>query len=207
MHSRIRFALNLLPQLQKAKGLRRVVSVLCATCEGEIDPSNITGQGLPMMKWRDQMASIHTLLLEELARRAPDISFVHDVPGVVKSGISRDARGLGLNITLAISRLLAPLIQTSPEESGEMHLFFATSAAFPPVEGDAEGVPIKDSIVVSSGSNGVLRSGVYSIDNKGQCAPQKALAVLAKHRQTDMGKVVWDYVVADFERILGSESC
>ncbi|GAD97603.1 short-chain dehydrogenases/reductase, putative [Paecilomyces variotii No. 5] len=205
MHSRIRFMLNLLPLLQNANSLRRVVSVGCGTCEGDIDTSNITAKGLPLMKWRDQIASIHTLLLEEIARRAPTISFVHDVPGIVKSGIARDARGLRMSITLAISRLLGSLIETPPEECGEMHVFFATSAAFPPAVGDAKGVPPNDPLVVGKGSTGKVGSGVYTIDNKGNSASQKVFDVLAKHRDNGTDKQVWDYVVADFKRITGSE--
>ncbi|KAL1861177.1 hypothetical protein Plec18170_001692 [Paecilomyces lecythidis] len=206
MHSRIRFMLNLLPLLQNAMSLRRVVSVGCATTEGGIDTTNITGKGLPLMKWRNQMASIHTLLLEEVARRAPTVSFVHDVPGVVKSGIARDAQGIGMTIALAISRLLGPLIETPPDECAEMHVFFATSAAFPPASGNAKGVSLNGPVAVSKGSTGDVGSGVYTIDNKGNSASQRVFDVLAKHRDNGTDKQVWDYVVADFKRITGSET-
>lgn len=51
MHSRLRFILNLLPSLQQAESLRRVISIGAATCEGPIDMSNIPGKDLPLRKW------------------------------------------------------------------------------------------------------------------------------------------------------------
>lgn len=152
------------------------------------------------------MASVHTLLLEETARQAPEVSFVHTVPGVVKSGISRDARGFGMTIQLGIAKLLAPLIETSPAESGEMHAFFATSAAFPPGLGDAVGVSLRGTVAALRGSNAEIGSGVYTISNKGECASQKALDVLARHRENGMNKLVWDYIMADYRRIIGTDS-
>ena len=166
----------------------------------------MTAKGFPLMKWRDQMASIHTLLLEEVARQAPEVSFVHTVPGVVRSGISRDARGFGIAIQLAIAKLFASLIETSPTESGEMHAFFATSAAFSPGSGDTMGVSLRDTVATIRGSNSDIGSGVYTISNKGECASQKALDVLARHRESGMNKLVWDYIMADYKRIVGTFS-
>ncbi|KAJ9156210.1 putative Short-chain dehydrogenases/reductase [Pleurostoma richardsiae] len=207
MHSRTRFIINLLPLLQKASFLRRVVSVLAATCEGPIDTGNIPGKGFALIKWRNQAASVQTLLLEEAARRAPDVSFVHDAPGVVKGGISRDAQGIRMAITLAISSLLRPLIETPPAECGQYHLFFATSARFTPREGavDATGVPLEEGLDVAKGSDGQAGSGIYTIDNRGESAPPKVYQLLAEMRENGTAEKVWDYVSADFKRITGTE--
>lgn len=213
MHSRMRFILNLLPHLQNASSLRRVVSVGAATCEGPIDTDDIPGLDFPLRRRRDQIASVQTLLLEEMARRAPDVSFVHTVPGVVRSGIGRDAEGLGMAALLAISRLLGPLIGTPPAECGERHVFFATSAMYPPREGEAvAGVPLlaggggggRD-LSVARGSDGNAGSGMYSVNNKCESAPPRVEQLLAEFRENGTAQVVWDYVATDLKRITGTE--
>lgn len=199
----------LLPLIQSASSLRRVVSVGAATCEGPIDIANLAGTGFPLRKWRDQLASMQTLLLEEAGRRAPDVGFVHDVPGVVKSGILRDANGFRINLVIAIASLLAPLINTPPDECGERHLFFATSAMYTPREaaaGAAAGVPLVAGLVVARGSNGQAGGGVYSIDNKGESAPPRVEQLLAGFREDGTAKAVWNLVTEDMKRITGSEA-
>lgn len=204
-HSRLRFILNLLPLLQAASSLRRVVSVGAASCEGAIDTSNLLGEGFSVLKLRDQFASIQTLLLEEVARRAPDVSFVHDVPGVVESGITRDAEGLQATMMIAVSRLLAPLIQTPPAECGERHVFLATSAMFAPSQGKAvEGVPLVAGMAKARGSDGKIGSGTYTLTQKCESSPAKVEKVLLTFREDGTAKLVWDSVMADMKRITGT---
>lgn len=204
----MRFILNLLPLLQNATSCRRVVSVGAATCEGPIDMDNFYGTDFPLMRWRDQTASIHTLSLEEAGRRAPDVSFCHDVPGVVRSGITRNAEGFKIRLMIAISNLLSPLIAVPPDECGERHVFLATSAMFPPGQGGTAmaGVALDGKLAIVGGSNGQVGSGVYTVDNNGESAPPKAKQVLAQFREDGTAKKVWDNIAADFKRITGSET-
>ncbi|KAI1374106.1 putative short-chain dehydrogenases/reductase [Hypoxylon crocopeplum] len=208
MHSRLRFILNLLPLLQNASSLRRVISVQAATCEGPIDLNNIPGQGFPLRKWRDQVASVQSLLLGEAVRRAPSVSFVHTVPGLVKSSIARDAEGLGMSILIGISRLvLEPLLQTPSLECGERHLFLATSAMYVPGQDSATaaGVSLEGPLSTARGSDGQTGSGMYSVDNKGESASHKVETLLAKFRKDGTAEKVWDYIMRDFKRITGTE--
>lgn len=208
IHSRIRFILNLLPLLRRAEHLRRVVSVGAATYEGAIDVNNITGVGLSLLSMRNQVASIQTLLLEEMAKRAPEVSFVHTVPGVVKSGILRDAEGTGMAIRIAISKLLMPLIATSPAECGERHAFVATSAVYPAGQQGSEscaGVPLQGSLRTARGTDGKLGSGVYSVSNKCEVASSKVEELLAIFRKDGTAEIVWNYFAADFKRITGAD--
>lgn len=209
MHSRLRFILNLLPLLQNADALRRVVSVQAATFEGPIDVGNITAQGFPLHKTRDQVASVQTLLLEAAVQRAPSVSFVHTVPGIVKGGISRDAEGLGMHIFIAIFRVLEPLLQTPPAECGERHVYAATSAMYPSRQEDnpaADGVTLNRALVLTArGSDGQIGSGVYSVDQKGESAPPKVEALLAGFRKDGTAGKVWDYIMEDFKTITGTE--
>ncbi|KAI2622708.1 putative short-chain dehydrogenases/reductase [Hypomontagnella submonticulosa] len=208
IHSRLRFVLNLLPLLQNASSLRRVVNVQAATSEGSIDLNNICGQGFPLFKWRNQVASVQTLLLEEVTRRAPDVSFIHNIPGIVKGGISRDAEGLGMYMLIGITNLiLFPLFETRPDECGERHMFLATSARYVPREdkANAAGVPLDGTLPVARGTDGQTGSGMYSIGMKGESAPKRVETLLAQFREDGTAEKVWDYIMKDFKRITGTE--
>lgn len=152
------------------------------------------------------MSAIQTLLLEETARRAPDVSFIHTLPGVVKGGISRDAKG-SLVIIFAISRLLMPFIETPPAECGERHLFLATSARYSPSQGSeaVAGVPVKGNPEVARGIDGQNGSGLYSVDPKDESAHFRIEGVVANYRQDGTAKIVWDSVIADLMKITGTE--
>ncbi|KAI0172594.1 putative short-chain dehydrogenases/reductase [Hypoxylon sp. FL1284] len=207
MHSRLRFILNLLPLIQKASGLRRVVSVQAATFEGPIDLDNIIGQGFALRKWRNQVASVQSLMLGEAARRAPSVGFIHTLPGVVKSGISRDAEGLGMAVLIKVTSFLQPLIETPPLESGERHVFYATSAMYPAREDKAtgSGIELENPLSIARGADGRDGSGMYSVDVKGESASPKVEQLLAQFKNDGTAEKVWNYITGDFKRITGTE--
>ncbi|KAI1391657.1 putative short-chain dehydrogenases/reductase [Hypoxylon trugodes] len=211
-YSRMRFVYNLLPLIQNASSLRRIVSVLAANCEGPIDLDNLSGLGFALRKWRNQLSSMQTLLLEEAARRAPNVAFVHTMPGLVKSGILRDAEGIVMNILSGLSHyVLEPLLQTPPDESGERHLFVATSAMYASYNDNATpaGVPLDTTLSIARGSDGKTGSGVYSINNYGnkggEGASPKVEQLLAQFRKDGTARKVCDHVTAEFKRITGTE--
>lgn len=212
MHSRVRFILNLMPLLQRATLLRRVVCVMAATCEGPIDIDNLAGVGFSLRQRRDQFASAQTLLLETIASAGIGVGFVHDVPGVVQSGITRDAEGFGMKMLIAVTGLLGPLIQTPVDECAEMHLFFATSARFSSSVGNSsggaagDGVPLKGGLEVARGSTGKMGSGVYSISNKGESSPATVEEVLAGLRKDGTADKLWEIILAESKKITGTES-
>jgi hypothetical protein len=145
-----------------------VVSVGAATVEGPVDMSNFFGEGFPLTKWRDQLSSIQTLLLEEFSQLAPTVSFIHSLPGIVKGGINRDAEGFSLKLIILISRyLLEPFLQVPPDECGERHMFLATSAVFKPAQGSVEaaGVLVPEGEGPVIGTDGETGSGAYSRDH------------------------------------------
>ncbi|KAJ4286909.1 hypothetical protein N0V88_007854 [Collariella sp. IMI 366227] len=72
-YSRIRLIANLLPLLQKATSLRRVVTVFGGTKEGPITTDDLPGRGLAALPLRGHTASMMTLALESLALEAPDV--------------------------------------------------------------------------------------------------------------------------------------
>lgn len=207
LHGRTRFILNLLPLLQNAHQLRRVVSVGAASYEGPIDTQNIPGLGFPLPKWRDQFASCITLLLNKAAHQAPNVGFVHTCPGVVKSGIMRDMEPtLRLRIIVAITGFLAPLINTSPEECGERQLFAATSARYGARESHEEVSGLSPGMSVARGVNGQPCGGVYSVDAKGESSPQKVDQLLRGFVDDGTAEKVWEYIMTDLKNVTGSQS-
>ncbi|KAJ4357138.1 uncharacterized protein N0V89_001713 [Didymosphaeria variabile] len=208
LHGRTRLILNLLPLIQNARQLRRVVSVGAASYEGPIVTGNIPGIGLPLLEWRDHFASCLTLLLSKVAQRAPDVGFVHTCPGVVKSGIMRDMEPtLRLRIMVTITGFLAPLINTSPNECGERHLFAATSARYAVQKnyGETSGVSSTTPIHVARGIDGRNGSGVYSVDAKGESATPKVEGLLKAFKENGTAEALWQYVLSDYMRITRSE--
>ncbi len=73
-YARIRFAVNLLPLLQKAQGLRRVVTVFAGTKEGKVDTADFQARHVPLLSQRGHLTSMMTLALEAMAETAPDVS-------------------------------------------------------------------------------------------------------------------------------------
>lgn len=110
-------------------------------------------------------------------------------------------------LTIGISRLLAPVINTPPIECGGRQLFLATSARFPPRQGGAAnaGVPLDAKVAVARGTNGQMRSGMYSVDHKSGVAPPQVEKLLVTFREDGTAGKVWDHVAADFKRITGAE--
>jgi hypothetical protein len=146
-------------------------------------------------------------MLEHIAQNAPEVSFVHDYPGPVKSGLGRETNSVLIRIAITILKIFGPLVYIPTKESGERHLFLATSARYPP-RGEAKGttgVPVPSGVSVAGGTNGQERSGVYAVNWDGESAGPKSLDILAKMRDEDMVKQVWEHTVAEFKQVTGSE--
>ena len=207
-YSRNRFILNLLPLLQQATALRRVVTVCAATKEGSIDTTDFQGWKVPALSLRGHVSSLVTLSLEALAKKAPDVSFVHDFPGPVKSGIGRGVKGAAMLILVAVFKIIGPFIYMPNQESGERHLFFATSARYPAGKGgdEASGVPLAGGVAVARGTSGESGSGVYSVDQYGESAGPPVEELLAKFRKEGMVEKVWEQMEEEYERITGLEA-
>jgi len=94
LHSRDRFINNLLPLLQRATGLRPVVTVAGGGKEGRLDETDFEGWNRSTFSVRGHIASVITLSLEALAKKAREISFIHDFPDAVRSGLGRDVHSI-----------------------------------------------------------------------------------------------------------------
>ena len=202
---------NLLPLLQRATCVRRVVSIFAGTTEGPVDFDDFAGQRKSMVDRRDHLASCMTLAFCKIQADAPTVSFVHTNPGVVPTQIHRDAKGM-IKVLFGISNFLGPLLfHTPPATSGQMHLFFATSARYAPRKsstagaaaagGPYGGVPLPDGVVVSRGVLGEEGGGVYSLSPVGESLPPKKEELMRRLRDDGAMDRVWSILMTDYKRI------
>lgn len=211
-YSRMRFVANLLPQLTKATeeektkpSLSRVVSVLEAGGEA---PLNLTDLPLKthysLKNCAKHAITMNSLAMEHLASAAshPQISFVHSFPGIVGTRITR---GLGSVTGLAVNALmvLAKPWEVSVEESGERHLYAATSPRFAP-GAQASGTGVSRTDDVAQGSDGHLGSGFYRLAADGETfAPSR---VMQQYREDGTREMVWKHTLDLFAGIRDERS-
>lgn len=150
-------------------------------------------------------ASIVTLALEMHHKETPEVSFVHNFPGSVQSGIARGSIGPLMRVLKTIFAMLGSLVNIPLEEAGDRYLFLCTSARFSTGPKDtAAGVPLADGLTFARGTDGQSASGVYSIDAYGESAKPKVEALLAQLRSDRMVERVWHNIQSDISRALAS---
>ncbi len=203
--SRIHFSLALLPALQRASGLKRVVSVFAAGYEGPFDESDWADYGSKHpIQARGHFASMITMAHNVLAKRAPDVSFIHNYPGAVKTNFGKDAKGVMVAVRTALV-LLGPLFlkYRSIEESSVVQIYGATSAAFPPADGAAAGVALPEGMSVSVGADGKAGSGSYNLNAMCERASDAVEKRLAEARKSGVEDRLWEHLVGEIKDITG----
>ena len=205
IHARNRFISNLLPQIRRGPGLRRIVTVFGAGFEGKIHMHDFQAYNLSRPANQAHDASITTMALEAHQKTAQDVSFIHNFPGAVESGIARGSIGPLMRVLKTIWAVLGPLVHIPLVEAGDRHLFLCTSACFPAAsECGTAGVPLFDGLSVAKGTNGLNGSGVYSIDAKGESTSPKVERLLAQLRSEGMVERVWERISSDIDDALKS---
>lgn len=163
-------------------------------------------------------SSLVTLSHSHLVTIAPDVTFVHTFPGSVKSGIGRDAAGL-FKILKSIFGVFGPLLDVPNLETGERHLYIATSASYRCKQqhskevnlgSNGDGVPLfaEDGVTekVARGTDGQEGTGAYSLNWNGESAGSKVENLIAKYKEEGIVDQVWKHVEGEFERITGSRN-
>ena len=183
-----------------------MVSVFAATKEGLFDAGDINGEKIGLIKSRGHAASMVTLGMEVLARRAPDVSFIHDYPGPVKSGIGREMQGLVGVAVRTLASIIGPLLYIPTDESGAYHLYFATSARYAPKSGlgPDSGTPTNENAATARGTDGSIGSGMYSIDERGESASSSVEQLLADMRKDGTSERLWEHTESQWQRIIGA---
>ena len=199
----MRFTQQLLPLLRSASPqISRVVSVLGAGGESAaLDFNNLDLRtNFSLSKAASNAITMTDFAFEEMAKENPDISFIHSFPGGVKTGFAKETgfvikAALSLILTLS-SPLLVPI-----RESGERHLYGATSARYPARSGLPTAVSI-GSEGVMKGSAGEIGSGAYLIGSGNEFrANEKALSEL---RSKGAGPKILEHTLKTFKAVLGS---
>ncbi|KAF9242224.1 hypothetical protein DTO012A7_8856 [Penicillium roqueforti] len=179
-YARMRFVTKLLPLLTAAAEdpsvnanarLSRVVSVLDPQVSvrtggsGRLDFSDLSLKHTFSLQTCQAHASLMgDFFLEGMAQRHPHTSFVHAYPSGVATGLMRELP-VGRVLSSVLGTLLSPFI-VPIQESGERHLFAATSGRFPP---KAEGAKMEGDVAV--GSDGTKGSGCYWVNWDGEVFP------------------------------------
>ena len=207
----MRLAANLLPLVENAPSPRRVVTVLAGGKEGRMYADDIPGRKVPFRGARAHLCSAMTLSLEALGARYPGVSFIHDYPGFVNTNLIRKDEGV-LLVLLGCLFALMPRRHTyvGPDECGERHTFLCLSRMYPPRRrrsGDNDNEEEGDGLEVAAarGVDGVVGSGLYSVDEFGEPVPE-VVEALRGYREEGMAERVWGHVEGEFVRICGRKA-
>ncbi|MCJ1387998.1 hypothetical protein MMC18_000842 [Xylographa bjoerkii] len=197
-YSRIRFATNFLPQLlnaSKSGGLSRVISVLAAGREANLILDDLSLKAhYSLSSCATHACTMNSLAVEELAAANPVTTFIHAYPGIVKTNIGR---GLGsvMKFTAESLALLLRPFSVPLGESGEWHLYAATSMSYPP-----KAKPDDSAVVGSASGKG---GGAYLISWDGSpCGKDK---IMKEYREQGVGKQIWDHTIDVFNKICGKD--
>lgn len=126
-----------------------------------------------------------------MAKTAPDVSFVHNYPGTVKTRFNN----------YMSEEMLKASVMVPIDESGDRHVYLATSSIFPALEGGEDGVRIGAEDHVALGTNGAVGSGLYSVGADCESASQEVRELLAELRTNGMVEQVWSHTQGEYKRI------
>ncbi|CAD0107670.1 unnamed protein product [Aureobasidium uvarum] len=195
-YARMRFAQNLLPLLEAAEHQPgRVVSVLGGGYEGNIYADDLDlKHNYNIISCAMHSVTMTSLAMEHLAtlHRA---SFVHVYPGIVGTNIYTNsfASPLAAVYNYGVWPLMYPF-SVNLNESGQRHLFHATSEHYPANTLHNQEAPATQAGTVAAiGSDGVLGSGAYLMNWKGETfAGGKKMQKL---RKQGMAQKVWEHTI------------
>ena len=204
----MRFVHNLLPQLT-ALPSARILSIHGAGFEGELNEDDLElNKHFSMYTAVMQTATMNTLALAEVASLHPNISCIHAWPGVVLTGaFERLTESWFAPLRVLFLWLVVPLVSlVSPDhvdlrESGERHVFAATSARYPPAgvkDSPGAGVALPGGVEVARGWDTNEGSGCYLLSWNGETTGDAKL--LEAYRKRDMGKKIWEHTQEVFDR-------
>ncbi|TKA73808.1 hypothetical protein B0A55_05534 [Friedmanniomyces simplex] len=200
-YSRIRFAFNLIANVEEAakqNELARVITVLAAGSEGDVRMDDLElKRNFTLHACLAHCVMMTDFMVEQLAERHPSVSFSHSYPGTVKTGIANQLTG---PVRLAVKVLYAVMTPwiLDVRESGERHLFQITNRCYPSRQGTVVGVPAPEDATPMKGSNDEIGSGAYLLD--WDCKSTGDAKLLNKYRELGLPKKVWDHTLEMFQQ-------
>ncbi|KAH0337340.1 hypothetical protein KCU81_g8145, partial [Aureobasidium melanogenum] len=199
-YSRIRFIMNLMPELTEAgknHELSRVLTVLAAGSEADIDMDDMDlRKNYTLHACLSHCVMMTDFMMEEFAKRHPQTSFSHSYPGTVKSGITNQLTGpirLGVKVLYSV---MTPWILNF-RESGERHMFQITSSMYKAKDG-AAGIPLNGGLDIAVGMDGQKGSGAYLLDWDGR--PAGDMGILARYREKNAGPKIWEHTMTAIKK-------
>lgn len=194
-HTRLRFAVNLLPLMREP--FSRIVSVLAGGQESDLNLDDLELRkpgSYSLLRAAGFVATMTTLAFEKLAKENPTVGFIHVYPGIVKTDLLSTSAGKGI-FGFMMRWIIQPLtsfMSITAEESGERMLCYATSDKFagPDIKG-------QDSIRVSKS----VVDGCWILDENGKASQNEK--VLSKLRSQDGEAKVWEHTLEEWKRVLG----
>lgn len=206
----MRFIHNLLPLLT-APPSARILSIHGAGNEGKLIESDLElHDHYSVMNARNHTSTMNTLALAHLTATHPTLSCLHIFPGmVVTKGYGELAEGFYAPFRWLCVYFVFPLLKmvtTTLKESGERHLFHATSARYPPREareGGSEGLALPSGVEVAKGEDWEVGSGCYLVGPGGETVGDRKL--LDEYRSRDTGKKIWEHTQEVFERVVNRD--
>jgi hypothetical protein len=153
----MRFIHNLLPQLSAAAGtaegdsssntipLSRAISVLSPGGEGKLQLDDLSlKHNYSLGNAATHAITMTSLSFMELAGAHPTTAFVHSMPGAVDTNLLRDFNPVVRGVIWGFGKVLTSLPVSIPaivpiDQSGERHVYAATSELFAPRSGGTEG--------------------------------------------------------------------
>ena len=159
--------------------------------EGLLDVTDFPALRVPLPQLRGHLTTLITLGLEAVAKTATDVSFIHDYPGTVNTGLYRDMDAPPFDTSLSV-----PI-----QQCGERHLYLATSAQFPSRERENAAVRLGDGVQVAAGTTGEIGTGIYSVGETCESASSEVVELLAGLREKGTGEEVWRHTEGEFRRI------
>lgn len=193
-YARMRFLVNLLPQLTNAgtsNQLSRTISVLSAGHEAKLLLDDLPLKNhYSLGNCANHAITMNSLAMEELAASHPATSFIHAYPGGVNTGLMDNLLGrFGSNVLFFLAKpWVVPL-----DQSGERHLYAATSSTYSSRDRKADGAV--------TGADGTKGSGAYLLSWDGSVTGNQK--ILNGYRRDGTRKTVWEHTLGVFESVCG----
>lgn len=201
----MRFLANLLPQLMKKNDdeevsggrphLSRVISVLEAGGEAALHLDDLSLKtNYSLRNCAKHAITMNSVSMEHLAATYPEVSFIHSFPGVVRTRLDRDFGTVTRHAINALMVLARPW-EVALGESGERHLYAATSPRFSPRS--CKG----GTTDVAEGSDGNRGSGFYRLSADG--STYKPSKIMQLYRAEGVSGLIWKHTLDVFAEVRG----
>ncbi|CAG8242600.1 unnamed protein product [Penicillium salamii] len=205
-YARMRFVANFLPELTRAgeaetasgskTGLSRVVSVLEAGSESSLQLDDLSLKThYSLRNCAKHSITMNSVSMEHLAQSYPHVSFMHCFPGIVRTRLMRDMGTMG-KLGIESLLLLAKPWEIPFVESGERHLYAATSPHFSP----RARMGTRDA---AQGSDGNPGSGFYRVASDG--STYKTSKIMQQYREDGTRSLIWEHALETFASVCGGQ--